>query len=96
MTQKIAINTDFGGFGLSDEAINLYKVLTGIPPVDEVNYWELARNNVTLVQIIEQLGERANGHYSSLKIIEIPDNVEWHIHEYDGMEHVAENHRTWR
>jgi len=95
MTQKIAINTDFGGFGLSDEAIDLYKILTGIPPADEVNYWEIARDNVTLVQIIEQLGERAGGKYSSIKVVEIPDGVEWHIHEYDGMEHVAENHRTW-
>ena len=96
MTQKIVINTDFGGFGLSDQAIDLYKVLTGIPPANDLYYWDLARNNATLVQIVEQLGDKAAGHYSSLKIIEIPDGVEWHIHEYDGMEHVAENHRTWR
>ena len=96
MTQKIAINTDFGGFGLSDDAIDLYKILTGIPPAEDVYYWEIARNDPVLVQIIEQLGERANGTYSSLKIVEIPDDVEWHIHEYDGMEHVAEKHRTWQ
>ena len=94
--QKIAINTDFGGFSLSDEAIDLYKILTGIPPVDEVNYWELARDDAVLVQIIEQLGDRANSRYSELKIIEIPDGVKWHVSEYDGLEHVAENHRTWR
>jgi hypothetical protein len=95
MTQKIAINTDFGGFGLSDEAIDLYKVLTGIPPVDDLYYWELKRNDPVLIQIIEQLGDSAGGKYSSIKVVEIPDDVEWHIHEYDGMEHVAENHRTW-
>lgn len=94
--QKIAINTDFGGFSLSDEAIDLYKILTGIPPVDEVNYWELARDDAVLVQIIEQLGDRANSRYSELKIIKIPDGVKWHISEYDGLEHVAENHRTWQ
>lgn len=93
--QKIAINTEFGGFSLSDEAIDLYKILTGIPPVEDVKYWEIARDNVVLVQIIEQLGDRANSRYSELKIIEIPDDVEWHIHEYDGIEWVAENHRTW-
>jgi len=27
--------------------------------------------------------------------VEIPDDVKWHIHEYDGLEHVAEDHRTW-
>ena len=93
--QKIAINTDFGGFSLSDEAIDLYKILTGIPPVDEVNYWEIARDNVVLVQIIEQLGDRANGYGATIQIVEVPDDVEWHLSEYDGIEWVAENHRTW-
>jgi hypothetical protein len=96
MTQKIVINTDFGGFGLSDQAIDLYKVLAGIPPATDLYYWDLDRNDATLVQIVEQLDNKAEGNYSSLKVVEIPDGVEWHIHEYDGMEHVAENHRTWR
>jgi len=95
MTQKIAINTDFGGFGLSDQALQLYKKLTGIPPADDLYYWELKRNDPVLIQVIEQLGNSAGGKYSSIKVVEIPDGVEWHIHEYDGMEHVAENHRTW-
>jgi len=30
-----------------------------------------------------------------LKIVDIPDGVEWEIEEYDGMEWVAEKHRTW-
>jgi hypothetical protein len=96
MTQKIVINKCFGGFGLSDQAIDLYKVLTGIPPATDLYYWEINRDDPVLVQIIEQLGNRAEGGYSELKIVEIPDNVEWHIHEYDGLEHVAENHRTWQ
>ena len=95
MTQKIVINKCFGGFGLSDDAIDLYKILTGTPPAEDVYYWEIPRDKAILVQIVEQLGERANSHYGELAIVEIPDDVEWHIHEYDGMEHVAENHRTW-
>ena len=95
MTQKIVINKCFGGFGLSDDAIDLYKILTGTPPAEDVYYWEIPRDNAILVQIVEQLGERANSRYGELAIVEIPDDVEWHIHEYDGMEHVAENHRTW-
>jgi len=31
-----------------------------------------------------------------LAIVEIPDDVEYTIEEYDGNEHVAEAHRTWR
>ena len=95
MTQKIVINKCFGGFGLSDDAIDLYKILTGTPPAEDVYEWEIPRDNAILVQIVEQLGERANSRYGELAIVEIPDDVEWHIHEYDGMEHVAENHRTW-
>jgi hypothetical protein len=48
-----------------------------------------------LVQVVQQLGESANSRYSDLKIVTIPDDVEWHIAEYDGWEHVAEDHRTW-
>jgi hypothetical protein len=29
-------------------------------------------------------------------VVEIPDGVEWEIAEYDGLEWVAEKHRTWR
>jgi hypothetical protein len=31
-----------------------------------------------------------------LEIVEIPDDVEYTIEEYDGLEHIAEKHRTWR
>ena len=27
--------------------------------------------------------------------VEIPDDVEWQIEEYDGTEHISEKHRTW-
>jgi hypothetical protein len=27
--------------------------------------------------------------------VDIPDDVNWYIEEYDGNEHVAERHRTW-
>lgn len=56
---------------------------------------EIARDDKFLVQAVEQLGEAANNRYSELAVVEIPDDVEWHISEYDGEEWVAENHRTW-
>ena len=28
--------------------------------------------------------------------VEIPDDVEWQIEEYDGSEWIAEKHRIWR
>lgn len=53
------------------------------------------RTDPDLIKIIEELGEDANGSCAELKIVEIPDDVEWQIEEYDGMEWVAEKHRTW-
>lgn len=37
----------------------------------------------------------AYGDCADLKIVEIPDDVEWVIEEYDGIEYVSEVHRTW-
>lgn len=54
------------------------------------------RDDADLVAVVEEIGTQANGSCSELKIVEIPDDVEWHIDEYDGLEHVAENHRIWK
>lgn len=53
------------------------------------------RSDPILVQVVEELGEKANGDFAELKVIKIPDNINYTIEEYDGMEHIAENHRTW-
>lgn len=48
-----------------------------------------------LIQVVEELGEEANGKYAELSIVEVPDDVAWEIEEYDGTEWIAEKHRTW-
>lgn len=53
------------------------------------------RSDPDLIAVIEEFKETANSWASEIAIVEIPDGIEWHIHEYDGLEHVAENHRTW-
>jgi hypothetical protein len=55
----------------------------------------IKRNDPVLIQVIEELGDAANGEHAELAIVEIPDDVEWEISEYDGSEHVAEKHRVW-
>jgi hypothetical protein len=92
--QRIVINDCYGGFGLSEEATERYKELAGITNGDW-SYSDIARDDPYLVQVVRELGHRANGKYSSLKIVEVPAGIEWHITEYDGNEWVAENHRTW-
>jgi hypothetical protein len=91
--QKIVINICHGGFGLSETAELRYLELTG-QPISEYR-WEIKRDDPVLVKVVEELGEQANTRYSNLKVVEIPDEVEWSIHEYDGVEWVAEAHRTW-
>lgn len=53
------------------------------------------RSDPLLLQVVQELGEEANGSCAKLQVVEIPDGVKWHIAEYDGIEHVAEDHRTW-
>ena len=93
MTQ-IVINCDYGGFGLSIKAQELYKKFTG-KPFPQFR-WEIQRDDPYLVQVVLQLGEAASDGFANLKVVTIPDDVEWIIDEYDGNEWVAEKHRTWR
>ena len=48
-----------------------------------------------LIMAIEELREKASRSCSKLAVIEIPDNIEWEISEYDGMEQIEEKHRSW-
>ena len=57
---------------------------------------ELERDDPILVGVVTALGEAASTKLSKLKVVEIPDDVEYTIEEYDGLEHLAEKHRTWR
>lgn len=56
---------------------------------------DISRDDPVLIEVIEELGDAANGEHAELAIVEIPDDVEWEISEYDGSEHVAEKHRVW-
>lgn len=109
---KIVINVDYGGFGLSEEAMRLVLERKGLPYVEEKGtvtffrnpekkeeiYWEgdFARDDKVLVEIVEALTpEKASGRFAFLKVVEIPDDVNWYVQEYDGKEWIAERHRTW-
>ncbi|MHA1664293.1 MAG: hypothetical protein ACTSVW_00455 [Candidatus Njordarchaeales archaeon] len=129
---KVVINKCYGGFRLSDKAIDKLKELAkkhkdkkllkmieeeektkkeyderirikyGIDPSKSKiwggKYWGLTdidRTHPLLIKVVEELGEEASTPVSKLKIVEIPDNIEWEIEEYDGIEWIAEKHRTW-
>ena len=95
---KVVINTDYGGFGLSPEAYQWLRE-HGCPHINkEVEYWEgddESRADPLLVQVVEQMGEKASGELADLDIVEIPDDVNWELDEYDGFESIHEVHRSW-
>ena len=85
--RKIVYNTCFGGASLSDKAIERYAELKGI------TYFSCRdiladRTDPVLIQVIEELGEEANGNSADLQITELPAGTQYHIHEYDGNERI--------
>lgn len=91
---KIVINKCYGGFGLSRIAEELYKERKGITDPNWY-YYDIPRDDPILVEMVETMGDQVNGSCSDLRIVEIPDDVNWQVDEYDGHEWVAEVHRTW-
>jgi len=61
-------------------------------------YWEtwITRDDLRIVQVVEELGDAASGKCADLKVVEIPNDAKWQIEEYDGIEWIAEKHKTWR
>jgi len=56
---------------------------------------DIPRNDPCLVQTVQELGMEANGKHASLGIVDVPDDVDWILEEYDGIEWISEAHRTW-
>lgn len=61
-------------------------------------YWysgELERTDPILIEVVEELGKEADGQCAALRVVEVPDDVSWYIHDYDGNESINEEHRSW-
>lgn len=68
---------DFGeGIKLNDEEYNKYCLYLSSE----------YRFDKTLIEVVEELGEKANGNFAELEVVEIPDNSFYKIDEYDGVE----------
>ena len=57
--------------------------------------YNIDRADKDLIKVVKTLGNKANGECAKLKIVEIPNGVNWEIDEYDGMESIHEKHRSW-
>jgi hypothetical protein len=93
--RRIVINDCFGGYGLSEDALEEYKRMACIDD-PEFTDQDIDRDDTYLVRLVEEWGERAEDNFAQLKIVEVPADVDWIIQEYDGHEWIAERHRTWR
>lgn len=100
---KVVINKCYGGFSVSEAVYNEL----GIPwdgyghlYSEELGYdkyeYDVVRIDKRLIAAIEKLGEEASsGGCAELKIVEVPDGVNWEITEYDGYESIREVSRIF-
>jgi hypothetical protein len=54
------------------------------------------RTHPDIITVIEELQHDAETEFSKLKVIEIPDDINWVIEDCDGNEWVSEEHKTWK
>lgn len=80
---KVVLNKCFGGFSFSEAA---EKRLAELKGVEEPVYARgVSRHDPDLVQVVEEMGDAADGDFASLAIVET-DSDRYRIHNYDGME----------
>jgi len=86
---KIVYNACYGGFSLSKAATLRYAEITGNK---EFSVYDIEgiidRTDPALVQVVEEMGEAANGRSAALRIVELPAGTLYRIDEYDGSESV--------
>lgn len=85
---KVLYNTCYGGFSFSQEFIEEFNKRH--PDRKPLTKWNADRTDRDIIALFEEKGfEWSSGNCALLDIEEIPDDVEYHIEEYDGMESVA-------
>ncbi len=48
--------------------------------------YEEYREDPTLIEVVEELGEKANTNFSELEVVEIPGGMDYYVDDYDGIE----------
>lgn len=74
------------------------KYVEGDTPWEEENVLYINsdyRADETLIEVVEELGEKANGRFAELKVVEIPDGLDYVIDDYDGIETLHERVQEW-
>ena len=95
MLTKVVYNSSYGGFSISVEALTRMQELgfTGEASVNSLHnncayIYDCPRHNPVLVQVVEELGKKANSPSSDLCIAQVFGP--YRIEAYDGAETVME------
>ena len=102
---KIAVNKCYGGFSLSKKVYDKLGIKwDGYGHLDDKDFGIIESNNYyayradpRLIKAIEEIGvdDSAGDVHASIEIVEIPDDVDWDIEDYDGLETVYDRKRRW-
>lgn len=85
---KVLYNTSYGGFRFSEEFVEEYNKRY---PDSKIPTWayNLSRTEPNAIALFEEKGsDWSSNMCSKIAVEEIPDDVEYRIDEYDGMEAV--------
>lgn len=95
---EILYNTHYGGFSVSDKAIELYKKYKKEKnPDSEFRIYEfihIGRSSPLWVRVFHELGNEFNGKYCNAGVKKIPKKYRYfyRIEEYDGKEEITIDH----
>ena len=53
------------------------------------------REDPVLIEVVEELGSDADGRFAELRVVDIPDGMDYVIDDYDGIETLHERVREW-
>jgi hypothetical protein len=76
---------------MPNDALEEYKARTGKEfkmRDDDISF----RTDKIMIDILKNRVEEIESY---IEVLEIPDDVDWIVCEYDGVEWIAEKHRTW-
>jgi hypothetical protein len=82
------------------ESVHLYYTTKIVNSGKELNKYyfserDIERDDPALIQTVKCLGKKSWGEFAKLKVVKIPDDVDWELSEYDGVESVTEKKRSW-
>jgi hypothetical protein len=87
---SFTINQDY--YSMSKEDRNEY----GRKYLEQIfRPYEIERTDPVLIQVVEELGDKAVKYGAKLKVVEIPDDVNWELNQDYGRERISEIGRTW-